>query len=490
MRKLAISAVLLGCVLAQPASAQQGEAPTHTGESGLFTLYDGFGRPAGTWSIGLRYDNWDRLVAPIPGRPLGPGETDNWDYDHNRVALSLGYAVSDRFEIAVSAPWESITASNANHVGLVNGTEQYGKIDASGAGNVRLGGRYRLWGDPEQGHALAADVYVELPTGDEKKGLVTGDTGWGATMAWSITPHWVANLGYHDPGNSKSYDVPEEVQAGIGNVTPISDRLEWITELASTLYQGGDSRPDDQFDLTTGGRLRFGDSGSWALDFGLRVELGQLSDTAEHCPIGGLLGVSFSPRALKPRAAAAPAAAAAPPMVAAAPPVATAPPAAAAAPAAAAPPAAAPETAAAAAEEAEEATSPAAAPTPAAVAPPAAPERQRESRETVNYTSGSSRLSNIAKAKLDEVGLRLQQEPTATVLILGYADSTGSDAGNVKLSQQRADAAARYLTERHGIAASRITAEGHGASEPVADNATSAGRGANRRAEIIVRVGG
>jgi len=484
MSKRMISGLLLAALIAAPAIAQQGEAPTHTGESGLFTLYDAFGYPAGSWIVGLRYDNWDRLVAPIPGRVLLPGETDNWDYDHNRVALNFAYAVTDRFELALSAPWESLTSSDPHHLGLVNGHEFDGRIDASGIGDLRLGGKLRLWGDAEAGHAVAADAYVELPTGDDKDGLVTGSTGWGAALAWSMTPRWVANLGYHDPGNSKRYEVPEELLAGIGNATPVSDRLDWITELAATFYQGGDSRPDDAFDLTTGGRFRFGDN-RWALDFGLRVELSQLSDTAEHCPLGGLLGVSYAPGSLGRRARAVPAAAPPPPA-----------PAPAAAPAEEMPPAAAapsPETTA----PAPETGFPEAAPPPAPSMPPApvpstppAPAPPPEVRETVHFDTGSPRISNIAKAKLDEVALRLQQDPSATVLILGYADSSGSDAENQRLSSARADAARDYLVQRHQISAARITAEGRGATSPVADNATAAGRKANRRAEIIVKIGG
>ena len=47
--------------------AQQASAPTVTGETGLFTLIDGWTVPQGEWSFGFYYNNWDRLVAPIPG---------------------------------------------------------------------------------------------------------------------------------------------------------------------------------------------------------------------------------------------------------------------------------------------------------------------------------------------------------------------------------------------------------------------------------------
>jgi outer membrane protein OmpA-like peptidoglycan-associated protein len=99
-------------------------------------------------------------------------------------------------------------------------------------------------------------------------------------------------------------------------------------------------------------------------------------------------------------------------------------------------------------------------------------------------------LSNIAKAKLDEVALRLRQDPSATVEIRGHADSSGDVAANEALSLQRAEAARDYLVSRHGIDAGRIRALGRGAAEPTGDDASAAGRRENRRAEIVVRIGG
>lgn len=465
-------AIAGGFAVALP--AQQGEAPTSTGETGLFTLVDAVGPQQGTWTLGLRYDNWDRLVAPVPGRVLLPGETDDWDYDRHRVAATVGYGVNDRFEIALALPWERLDASDAHHVGVVNGRAFEDRIDASGVGNLRLGAKYRLSAPAADGRGVAALAFVELPTGDDDEAVVAGGTGWGAGLAWTIDPHWVANLVYRDPGDGDGFDVPTEIGAGIGHATALSDRLDWITELAATLYRGGDSRPDDAFDLATGGRYRFGTDSAWALDFGLRLELAQLSDTDDHCPIGGLLGLSFSPSRRAAARAAAAAPASSPPAAAAAPSAGTVPPAI-APPATSVAPAPAP------------ATEPA--PAPTAVVP-SAPPAPRQSLETVNFDSSSARLSNIAKAKLDEVALRLQQAPAATVVVRGYADGSGDAAANQALSLRRAEAARDYLVQRHGIAVDRIAVEGRGAEDPVASNDAAEGRGENRRAVIVVTLPG
>jgi outer membrane protein OmpA-like peptidoglycan-associated protein len=478
-----IACTLTAAALAVPAFPQQGESPTSTGETGLFTLVDAVGLEAGNWAFGLHYDNWDRLVAPVPGRPPGPGESDDWDYDHHRVALNLAYAFADGFEVALSVPWERFDADDHRHFGIVNGKTFEESIDADGLSNVRLGTKYRFWGD--ESAALAARAFVELPTGDDEDGLVTGDTGWGVGLAWTISPAFVANLDYRDPGNADDFDVAEEIGAGIGHVAELSDRLDWITELDATFYQGGDSRPDDVYDLASGGRWRFGDDHRWALDFGLRLELGQLSDMDDHCPIGGLLGVSFSPSRRRAMAPAAPVAPPPPGSSPASPPGAGAPGGVPGAPGSG-PGATAPAVPAA---PPVDATAPPAR-TPSAPTTPAAPPTPKELRETVNFDSGSARLSNIAKAKLDEVALRLRQDPRATATIVGHADTTGDAAANEELSRQRAEAAREYLVSRHGIEAARVRVEARGESAPAADESSASGKAENRRAEIVVRIGG
>lgn len=70
------------------------------------------------------------------------------------------------------------------------------------------------------------------------------------------------------------------------------------------------------------------------------------------------------------------------------------------------------------------------------------------------------------------------------VVIVGHTDSRGSDAYNQRLSEQRANAVADYFL-RQGIHPSRLQQiEGRGESQPIADNATEAGRAQNRRVEI------
>ncbi|HMP10246.1 OmpA family protein [Hydrogenophaga sp.] len=91
---------------------------------------------------------------------------------------------------------------------------------------------------------------------------------------------------------------------------------------------------------------------------------------------------------------------------------------------------------------------------------------------------------NLARV-LDQFAGTLNAHNVTTVTIVGHTDSSGSDAVNNPLSLDRANAARDYLVGR-GVSPSRFATEGRGSREPVADNATAAGRAQNRRVEIYV----
>ena len=71
------------------------------------------------------------------------------------------------------------------------------------------------------------------------------------------------------------------------------------------------------------------------------------------------------------------------------------------------------------------------------------------------------------------------------VRIVGHTDNTGSDAINNPLSVNRAQSARDYLVSR-GVSSSRISIDGRGSREPIADNATEAGRARNRRIDLFL----
>lgn len=101
------------------------------------------------------------------------------------------------------------------------------------------------------------------------------------------------------------------------------------------------------------------------------------------------------------------------------------------------------------------------------------------------FDSGSSAISPGAAQRLGSLAQTLSRYPASQVVIRGYTDSVGSEASNLRLSEDRANNVRNYLIDR-GVAASRVTAMGFGEQFPLASNATEAGRQQNRRVEIEI----
>ncbi|WP_114952776.1 OmpA family protein [Sphingosinicella terrae] len=86
---------------------------------------------------------------------------------------------------------------------------------------------------------------------------------------------------------------------------------------------------------------------------------------------------------------------------------------------------------------------------------------------------------------LDQIAQTLSAYPQTMIDVYGHTDSTGSDAYNQTLSENRAESVAAYLGTR-GVQRVRIATRGFGESQPIADNSTEQGRSANRRVEIRI----
>jgi outer membrane protein OmpA-like peptidoglycan-associated protein len=110
---------------------------------------------------------------------------------------------------------------------------------------------------------------------------------------------------------------------------------------------------------------------------------------------------------------------------------------------------------------------------------------------TINFAIGSASLDARAKRALDDAAAKGRGLAGYIIQIVGFADSTGSIDANQRLSVERADAVAAYLTQAHAVPRARIVSpKGVGASHPAAGNATAAGRAQNRRVEVRVMVNG
>lgn len=106
--------------------------------------------------------------------------------------------------------------------------------------------------------------------------------------------------------------------------------------------------------------------------------------------------------------------------------------------------------------------------------------------KNIEFETGSAKLTPQGQSIVNEIAQVLTANPEVAVAIEGHTDSDGKPEANLTLSRQRAVAVQQYLIQKK-IAAGRLTAEGYGQNRPIADNATPAGRQANRRIEFKVR---
>ena len=103
----------------------------------------------------------------------------------------------------------------------------------------------------------------------------------------------------------------------------------------------------------------------------------------------------------------------------------------------------------------------------------------------ISFATGHYDIQPRLMPILDQFAQGLNQQPTMEVRIVGHTDNIGSDAINNPLSVNRAQSARDYLVSR-GVMSSRISIDGRGSREPIADNATEAGRARNRRIDIFL----
>lgn len=429
-------------------------APTYTGETGLFDTVTGDTLRAGDFSFSIYYNDFDYLAAP--GRDIAPLSARGYrdaDIEEQRLSASIGFGLADRWEVTASIPYINLEQNAGDLAGYINGRPFIGRFDESGVGKVHVATKFGLLDPATSNSRFALSLFADLPTGDED--VVTDATDFGAGLHWNRGVFSFAGQ-YKITGDNEfdddddlfngDFDVPNEVHVDAGLNVPLSfwSTTNWISEINAILYQSGDREPDDIVYLLTGLRHWFGTSG-WGLSAALRANATMWNSDNDSCPFGGLVGLHYAPLHLAAVVPPPPAIVPPPP-----PPVEPAP------------------------------VTPPAEP----VAPPRGPEELRT--DEIHFESGSARLTNIAKAILDDVALRMKQEPRATAVVIGYTDDREATGPNRDLDRRRAEAVRDYLVSRHGIDPSRISIEARGTQDAVGDNTTAEGRLRNRR--VVIRL--
>lgn len=94
-------------------------------------------------------------------------------------------------------------------------------------------------------------------------------------------------------------------------------------------------------------------------------------------------------------------------------------------------------------------------------------------------------LRPVSQENLAKLAVILNKYPDTNILIEGHTDSSGADDYNLRLSQSRAQSVSSYLAMQK-VLSTRFTTQGYGESQPIADNATAAGKQQNRRVDVAI----
>ena len=109
------------------------------------------------------------------------------------------------------------------------------------------------------------------------------------------------------------------------------------------------------------------------------------------------------------------------------------------------------------------------------------------SNDKVTFPVNKAAISDESKALIDEAVAPLKAANKGVWFeIEGHTDSTGPEAYNMTLGEERAMAVRDYLAMTHGIALARLNVISYGPTKPVEDNKTKEHRAQNRR--VVIKI--
>jgi outer membrane protein OmpA-like peptidoglycan-associated protein len=106
--------------------------------------------------------------------------------------------------------------------------------------------------------------------------------------------------------------------------------------------------------------------------------------------------------------------------------------------------------------------------------PPAPPQASKIS--DCSFPLNSARVDNVCKRVLDDAAVRLQSDPKAKIVLVGFADPKEPASG--KLAERRADAAKKYLAGKQGVDRLRV--------ETRSSTGTADAGKENRRVDVVL----
>ena len=106
--------------------------------------------------------------------------------------------------------------------------------------------------------------------------------------------------------------------------------------------------------------------------------------------------------------------------------------------------------------------------------------------DRLTFETGSATLKPSSAEQLKNLAGIMKTYPNLKLKLGGYTDNTGDEAANMKLSQERAEAAKNAIV-REGVDGRRMEAEGYGSQHAVCpENNTPECKAVNRRIDVRV----
>jgi OOP family OmpA-OmpF porin len=101
------------------------------------------------------------------------------------------------------------------------------------------------------------------------------------------------------------------------------------------------------------------------------------------------------------------------------------------------------------------------------------------------FAQGKSTIDPESYNELDEVVLLMKENSKMVIQLEGHTDSQGNAKANLELSQDRVDAAKKYLVKK-GIAKDRVRTKAFGGTQPLRNEMNQEARALNRRVEMRI----
>ncbi|MFK8007709.1 MAG: OmpA family protein [Saprospiraceae bacterium] len=108
-----------------------------------------------------------------------------------------------------------------------------------------------------------------------------------------------------------------------------------------------------------------------------------------------------------------------------------------------------------------------------------------EAIDKLEFETNQAIISSSSFNSLDDLASLLNENKSWKLKIQGHTDNVGNPSANLKLSKERAEAVANYLS-RKGVAYNRLKVSWYGENRPIATNDTEEGRQQNRRVEMEI----